>query len=403
MAPIQDHEAQSGGEYSLGRRRVPIDVVGVPRRSARDITRPMAVEPKRPAGPTLEDLARLDSGELTMIRVARYWLERRLGKGGMASVYQGMHMGLGRPVAVKILTRNLSEHPDSLSRFMNEARLSAKIHHPNVVEVFDFGTTPEGLAYLVMQLHEGEDLRTTLHREGPLGWPRARSLLLQLCSALEAVHAQGVVHRDVKPSNCMRVIDAGHEQLLLLDFGVACKLGAPPEHAVIGTPDYMSPEQARGEPVDSRSDIYSLGIMLGELLTGHLPFTGKSVSALLDGQIHEPPPKLAALASSGTFVPAKLEAIYERALAKDPTERFASVGEFAAALLDVDNVVLHAHEPAPRSSHDDKTIVGVPHAGQASPHWRSLAIAAALALLVGAAATWAGATTVHAALEHRPV
>ncbi len=124
---------------------------------------------------------------------------------------------------------------------------------------------------------------------------RARALVVQLCEALDAAHAQGIVHRDVKPSNCLHVVEAGRERVLLADFGVACRVGGASEHALIGTPEYMAPEQARGERVDARSDVYSLGIVLGELLTGRVPFTGKSVSAVLDAQVYELPPRLALL------------------------------------------------------------------------------------------------------------
>ncbi|MFV8749946.1 serine/threonine-protein kinase [Nannocystaceae bacterium ST9] len=397
MVP-RTHEEHEGSEYNLGRHRVPVDVVAAPRHRPRDVTRPIASALERRKGPTLDDLARLDAGELTMLRVARYRLDRRLGKGGMASVYQGMHTTLARPVAVKVLTRDLSEHPDALARFMTEARLGAQVQHPNVVEVFDFGATPEGIAYLVMPLHEGEDLRTTLKRERTLAWPRARALLLQLCAALEAVHAQGIVHRDVKPSNCLRVVEAGHERLLLADFGVACKQRGAAELAVVGTPEYMSPEQARGEAVDTRSDIYALGIMLGELITGHLPFTGRTTSAVLDGQIHDPPPSLATLAEPGSVVPVELEAIYRRALAKDPCQRFAKVGEFAAALLAVDAPVVHVNEHAPHSNPHDRTLAGRPFV-EARPRWRPLAIAAGITVAIGLATALAtaGGAPIHAA------
>ncbi|MFV8749947.1 serine/threonine-protein kinase [Nannocystaceae bacterium ST9] len=345
-------------EYELGRHRVPVDVV-LARSSPREITRPIPSGPARAKGPTMRDLARLDTGELTMLRVDRYRLERRLGKGGMASVYQGVHVAMGRPVAVKVLTRDLSEHPSALADFLTEARLCAMISHPNVIEVSDFGATPEGIAYLVMPLHEGEDLHATLRREGPLSWPRARSLILQLCAALEAVHAMGIVHRDVKPANCLCMLEADRERLVLADFGVACRLGGAPEHAAIGTPKYMSPEQARGETVDVRADVYSLGIVLGEMLTGHVPFSGQSSSAVLDGHVHDPPPTLLELAEPGTFLPTELEPIYKRALAKRASQRFATVGEFVTALLALGTVTPHSREVTHHSAHSDGPHTGL--------------------------------------------
>jgi serine/threonine-protein kinase len=380
MAGEHDHDAHEGGEYCIGRHRVPVDVVAVPVRRPRDVTtRPLAIEPTRPLGPMLQDLARLDAGEVVTIQIARYRLERRLGKGGMASVYRGIHMTLRRPVAVKVLTRDLTEHPDALERFMNEARLNAMVQHPNVIEVLDFGATPEGVAYLVMQLHEGDNLRVTLQREGTLSWRRSRALLLQLCAALEAVHVRGIVHRDVKPSNCLHSIDGSRERLKLADFGVACRVGDNPENAVVGTHEYMSPEQARGGLLDTRSDVYSLGIVLGELLTGRVPFTSRPMRAVLDAHIHARPPKLAKLAGPRIGVPTELEAIYQRALAKDPNQRFSTVGEFATALLAINEVTTFARAAGPSSGFDDDTLPGRPFVIE--PSWRSQAHAGRVALI----------------------
>jgi serine/threonine protein kinase len=374
MAGEHDHDAHEGGEYCLGRHRVPVDVVAVPARRPRDLTtRPIAIEPTQPVGPTLEDLARLDAGEATTVQVARYRLERRLGKGGMASVYRGMHLTLRRSVAVKVLTHDLTTHPDSLARFMNEARLHALVQHPNVIEVLDFGATPEGVAFLVMQLHEGENLRATLNRETTLGWTRTRALILQLCAALEAVHAQGIVHRDIKPSNCLRRVEDGREWLKLADFGVACRVGDKAENVVVGTPEYMSPEQAKCGVLDTRSDVYSLGIVLGELLTGKVPFTGKPMSAVLDAQMHERPPKLAKLAGPRAFVPAALEQLYQRALAKDPEQRFTTVGDFATALLAIDEVPVMGCDAGVTVIGEDDTLPGRPFVIDPRPSWRSLA------------------------------
>jgi serine/threonine-protein kinase len=333
-----------------------------------EITRPITVDPLGPKGPTSHQLAQFDAGEIPTVLVARYQLESRLGKGGMSSVYVAEDVTGGNPVAIKLLTRALQEHPLALARFMNEVGLMAHVKHPNVVEMIDYGTTEEGLAYLIMPLYEGEDLRTTLRRSGPLPWPRARNLLLQLCEALEAVHAQSIVHRDVKPSNCLRVVEDEQERIKLLDFGVARRIGSGPEESVVGTPEYMSPEQARGEPVDPSTDIYSLGIVLAELLTGCVPFDGESVTAVLDRHEHERPPSLCDLAKSDVSLPSGIEKIYQRALAKRPAQRFATVGEFAEALAAVedDRDCSSSWDPASR--------------------WRPLALAAGIAIGVGLSA-----------------
>lgn len=338
-----------------------------------EITRPIALEPRQAKGATLQDLARLDNGDLPSLRIANYELYRPLGKGGMSAVYLAMHVTRSEPVVVKVLTRDLAEFPNAIARFMNEARLTDKVKHPNVVEVLDYGTTPEGLAYLVMPLYEGEDLRSILRREGRFAWPQVRTVLLQLCTALEAVHERAIVHCDVKPSNCLWVSENGHEHLKLLDFGVARQNDGSREESVVGTPDYMSPEQARGDEVDARSDIYSLGIMLGELLTGRVPFIGSSVAALLDCQEHDQPPSLTELAGPDVELPCELESIYRRALAKDPTQRFKSVSELEAALRAIE-------EPAPNQHWKPR------------PRWRPLALAAGLALLVGVASAWVEAS-----------
>ena len=295
-------------------------------------------------GPEIEDFRRLERGQIDVLCInGRYRVDSWLECGGMASIYVGEDSRDGRPVAIKVLTDDCEALDITLQRFISEARLSCQIRHPNVVEVLDWGTTPQGVMYIVMELLRGEDLHATLERRGHLPWARVRELMLQLCAGLEAVHAQGVVHRDVKPANCFRVVhEDGRETLKLVDFGIATLTPAAlagqvlgVEGEIIGTPEYMSPEQARGEKVDQRADVYSAGVILCELLTGRPPVQGKTHSAVLTEQVYGQIAPLSQLAPLGVVIDPRLEAIHAKALAKDPAERYASVSELAAAIAAV--------------------------------------------------------------------
>jgi serine/threonine protein kinase len=228
----------------------------------------------------------------------RYQLDAMLGEGGMGAVFRARHLLMDRNVAVKILHPELGRDPEISARFDREAQTAARLEHPNIVSVLEFGGTPAGFRYLVMPLLAGAELRTMTGRAMPPD--RAIALAIQLFAALEHAHARAVVHRDLKPENVFVVRDEqGREQLKLVDFGLA-KLaeGASTGPAltrigqVFGTPAYMSPEQALGETVDARTDIYSAGLILYELLAGRLPFVDDDLVKLLQKQVHEPPPPL---------------------------------------------------------------------------------------------------------------
>jgi serine/threonine protein kinase len=305
----------------------------IPRLHASEVTRPLRLVPRR-RGPDLRDIVRLYEGEIRSLTFAdRYRIGRRLGRGGMAVVFGGRNLDLDQPVAVKILLPREGDRERATARFLREARLGTRIRHENIVETFDYGETPEGLVYLVMELLEGEDLRALIARHEGLPWSRVQSLMLQICDGLAAVHAAGIVHQDLTPSNCFRVLADDGERIKLIDFGVATMVGDREEGSrmIVGTPQYMSPEQARGTAVDARSDVYSAGIILCELLTGHVPFHGTPV-AVLTAQIEESPPSLQQLAPDGMRVDPALQRIYERAVAKDPAQRFAGIEELAAAI-----------------------------------------------------------------------
>lgn len=308
---------------------------GVPAKTEHESTEPITMEEHR--GPSYADLDVLAKGKSEPLILAnRYIIERKLARGGMATLYAGRLISLDKPVAIKVLDTRRSRHDKALSRFLAEAQTTAYIRHPNIVEVSDFGSTPEGIVYMVMELLEGEDLQTLLAREGPLPWETVQALMLDICTGLAAIHRAGVVHRDLKPANCFLTATG----VKLLDFGIASNERSSgserltEEGRVIGTPEYMSPEQSTGEYVNGLSDVYAAGVMLGELLTGKVPFQRKTASAIIAAHIYEPPPTLGDLV--GSSVDRVLEEIYARSLQKDPAQRYESITEFADAVARVE-------------------------------------------------------------------
>ena len=229
-----------------------------------------------------------------------YRITGTLGAGAMGTVHRAEHVLLGRPVALKLLARELVGDQDMVRRFFHEARAVSSIRHPGIVEVFDFGFLDDGGAYFAMELLTGETLGARLARRGTLPEVEALAIVRGIASALAAAHAAGVVHRDVKPDNVFLVPDdavPGGERVKLLDFGIAkLSAGAPTDAGssarVMGTPTYMAPEQCRGDAVDPRADLYSLGCVLFELLTGRAPFEGFGLVELLLAHQDVAPPSL---------------------------------------------------------------------------------------------------------------
>jgi tRNA A-37 threonylcarbamoyl transferase component Bud32 len=265
-------------------------------------------------------------------RFGQYKLTRKLGAGGMGEVHLAEHLLLKRPSVIKMVRADRARDPASLSRFEREVRMLATLTHPNTVAVYDYGHTADGTFYYVMEYLPGLDLDALVSANGPLPPGRAVHVLRQVCAALREAHAAGLIHRDIKPNNIMLCARGGMcDVAKLLDFGlvqvdvsVSDKLTST--GSIVGTPSYMSREQAAGLPTDARSDIYSLGTTAYFLLTGAPPFQRPTVLLTLAAHLTDPPPPL------GANVPPDLAAVVLRCLAKEPADRFADVRELDLAL-----------------------------------------------------------------------
>ncbi|NVI99353.1 serine/threonine protein kinase [Myxococcus sp. AM009] len=267
----------------------------------------------------------------------QYRVLRRIGVGGMGTVYEAEQLNGGRTVAVKVLRQHLLGEPAVHARFRREAQATAGLKHPNIVEVMDFHDAPDEPPFLVMELLQGQTLKSLMKKEGPLPMERAAAIAHQVATALVAAHQAGVIHRDIKPDNIF-LVDTGTEalQVKLLDFGVARLMHEDDATALgtesgawVGTPSYMAPEQIRCRPVDGRADIYSLGACLYHMVTGQRPIDVADNVALLSAVLHNVP---APLSGVRTDVPDGFSQVVERTLQKDPAARYADSHELAQAL-----------------------------------------------------------------------
>ncbi len=266
---------------------------------------------------------------------------QKIGSGGMGSVYKALQPAMNRMVAVKILHPKLANRKDLVSRFRREARAMSHLTHPNTVKVYLYGELEDGSLYIVMEYLEGKNLNQTVRAEGPMAIERGLPILIQACNALEEAHRAGIIHRDLKPENIFITHQGGMKDFAkVLDFGLAkvtereMRPGSiilTQEGMVFGTPEFMSPEQAQGKTLSAASDIYSLAIILYEVLTGKLPFDAKNPMEYIQLHVTTKPKPINERVPGRTFPPL-LWTVLEKALAKKPEERFGSAAEFAHAL-----------------------------------------------------------------------
>jgi len=294
----------------------------------------------------------------------RYVIEALIGEGGMGRVYRARHIRMSRRFAIKVLFGDLAADGKARSRFSREAEASSRLSHPNVVSVVDFGETDEGLLYLAMDYIEGQELHRVVAREAPFDAARCLSILRQLARGLAHAHDKGLIHRDFKTENILVTTDGPDEIARIVDFGIAVvgEMTAPEqrlttEGMVLGTPAYMSPEQSTGEEIDHRADLFSLGVMVYEMLAGKLPFDGTPL-AMAKANLAAPVPSIAQRAP-GVRADRRLEAVAMRLMAKEPEDRFQTA---TALLHHLDEVFGRAADtlPPPIAEADAEVPVAVP-------------------------------------------
>jgi serine/threonine protein kinase len=297
-----------------------------------------------PKLPGAQDPRKQDPHGIVGTRFAeRYDVKGWLGRGGMSTVYSAVHNRLGKTVALKVLHRDMASDEKAGERFAQEARACARLQHPNIIRVFDYGQSAEGLLFIAMELLQGYPLSRRIKSTGAVPPWRACQIMSRVCTALTEAHSQGIIHRDLKPDNVfVCATPDGGENLKILDFGIAKVTGEASYETltqtgfICGTPLYMSPEQSLGMQLDGRADLYSVGVMLFELLTGKTPFTADSPIALVMKHIHNEPPRLAEM-NPDTVCPPELEALVYQLMSKDREKRPASALEVQEILVRIDS------------------------------------------------------------------
>lgn len=313
----------------------------------------------------------------------RYRIGRELGEGSMARVFEAVDETTGEQVAVKVLHPRLSLDPRGLERFRREAEATKRLDHPGAVRMFDFGRDDKGLFYLVMERIDGRDLNTLIAEEAPLTPRRVVSLLCQILRALTAAHEAGVLHRDLKPEN---VLVDSHDQVKLCDFGMA-KLRESQHHPnitasgfVCGTPEFMAPEQAQGRPMDERADVYAVGCVMYQMMTGEMPFTGDSALETIEKHVNQRPRRPRRVRPDW-FFPLALERVCLTAMQKTPSLRYQSAEQMTDA-LEATLTAFGEDADHPLSSHKLKRLSSTPPktADRWWPLWLTLGVGLVLAV-----------------------
>ena len=322
----------------------------------------------------------------------RYHVMKKLGEGGMGQVYLAEHVKMGRRSAIKVLNPAMVNDTEAVARFNREAANASRISHRNVCAIYDFGETPEGLIYLAMEFVEGEPLTDLLEREHALPPSRAVGIAQQVADALQAAHDLGIVHRDLKPDNIMlsRGRD-GADVVKVVDFGIAKAAGAHDTQKVtktglvVGTPEFMSPEQLSGDPLDGRSDLYALGLVLFKMLTGKLPFEGSTVQDTMVRRLTDEPATLADTRPDLNFPPG-LQATIDTALTRNPVDRYQSAAKFGsdlAAVLGLPRGPAGTPLPATRPDAEAKTEI-LRRTGSSGPQPTPVKKRSSIPILIGA-------------------
>jgi serine/threonine protein kinase len=315
-------------------------------------------------------LEKSDDSLIGTTLAGKYRIDARLNEGGMGTVYRGTHVLMDKTVAIKVLRPSLAADEKIVARFSREARAASRISHPNALSVTDFGEDESGNVFLVMEFLSGKTLKQLIRDEGPLPLSRVVDITRQVGDALNAAHSQGVVHRDLKSDNIMLLDTMSGDHAKVLDFGIAkinepdgvvdTNLTAP--NLVIGTPQYMSPEQCtQNSEIDARSDIYSLGVILFEMLVGHVPFSGDSPTMVMMKHLQEPVPSVL---EEREDLPAPVARVVARAMAKLPENRYQNVSELVEDLTIASGMTILRMAPAavtpasaPRDDADEVTVV----------------------------------------------